>query len=138
MVRFATCRRIPRLATRGPGAAGSVARATLGVALGCWLTGCVAPPIGAGAAMLTALPNPSPDGAYRVSWTPLRRATRYRLHENGVLSHEGSATSREYIDKPPGSYTYVLTVCVLAFDFEACSLRPAVAPLTVVVADDAR
>ena len=133
-----TRRRIPGLTTGRPRGTGLVARTTLGVALGCWLTGCVAAPIGAGGAMLTALPNPSSDGAYRVSWTPVRGATRYRLHENGVLSHEGSATSRGYTGKPAGSYTYVLTVCVLAFDLEACSLRPATAPLTVVVTGDVR
>ena len=69
-----------------------------------------------------------------LSWAPVGGAVRYRLHENGSLSHEGSETFREYVDKPPGTYTYVLTVCVLAFDIEACPLRPAAPPLTVTVA----
>ena len=84
--------------------------------------------------MLTAAPNPSPDGSYRVSWAPIRGAARYRLHENGTPSHEGSETFRDYVGKPSGIYTYVLTVWVLAFDIEACPLRPAAAPLIVTVA----
>ena len=91
-----------------------------------------------GTGVLTANPNPAPDGAYRLAWTPVRGATRYRLHENGHPSHEGPETWREYAGMAPGSYTYVVTACVLAFDIEACSLRPVAAPLTVVVPEGDR
>ncbi len=126
--------RTPGPANRARRAAAIAGGILLTMACACWLAGCVAPAFGVGAGVVTAAPNPSPDGSYRVSWAPIGGAVRYRLHENGSLSHEGSETFREYVDKPPGTYTYVLTVCVLAFDIEACPLRPAAPPLTVTVA----
>ena len=81
--------------------------------------------------LLTAHPNPSPDGAYTVSWAPVTGASSYRLHENGALRHEGPELAFSVADKPDGSYLYALTYCVIAFGIEACNFKGAEVTVTV-------
>ena len=96
--------------------------------------GCVTPSVPmAGAAFLTAHPNPAPEGAYTVSWTPVGGASRYRLHENGALAYDGPELSHPFADKADGSYTYALTYCVVAFGIEACNFRAPIDEVTVTV-----
>ena len=82
---------------------------------------------------MSANPNPSADGAYTVSWTPVRAASRYRLYENGVLSYEGPANASRYTGMAAGSYAYSLSYCVSAFGVEVCNLGPVASTVTVVV-----
>ncbi|MCY3793848.1 MAG: hypothetical protein OXG51_05660 [Gammaproteobacteria bacterium] len=97
------------------------------------LLGCAAPMMPAGISTLTALPNPSADGAYTLLWSHVASATKYRLFEDGELAFEGFSTSHAVADQPDGFYTYSLTYCVEAFGIEACNLRPMQAEVTVVV-----
>ena len=75
--------------------------------------------------LLTAHPNPSPDGAYTVSWAPVGGASKYRLHENGALRYEGPDLTFAVADRADGSYFYALTYCVVAFGIEACNFKGA-------------
>ena len=94
--------------------------------------GCVAPPVPMGpAVLLSAHPNPSPDGAYTVSWAPVGGASRYRLHENGALRYEGPGLTVAVADRADGSYFYALTYCVVAFGIEACNFKGAEVTVTV-------
>ena len=83
--------------------------------------------------VLSATPNPSIDGSYTVSWTPIRGASKYQLYEDGKVSYVGARRSHSYVDKAEGAYTYALSYCVTALGIEACNFRAAVADLTVTV-----
>ena len=95
------------------------------------LQGCLGPAVGK--PVLSANPNPSTDGSYSVSWTPIRGASRYRLYENGLLSYEGPARVHAYQGRAAGTYTYSLSYCVMAFDIEACRLDSGISSVNVVV-----
>ena len=91
------------------------------------------PAVTVGGPALFASPNPSPEGAYRVSWAPIAGASKYQLYEDGKLSYRGADLAHAYSDKTPGTYTYTLTYCVTALSIEACNFRPALAGLRVQV-----
>ena len=94
--------------------------------------GCVTPTVPMGpTVLLTAHPNPSPDGAYSVSWAPVGGASKYRLHENGALRYEGPDLAFTVADRADGSYFYALTYCVVAFGIEACNFKGAEVTVTV-------
>ena len=107
-----------------------IAQASL-ISLG--LLGGAASMMPAGTSTLTAQPNPSRDGAYRLFWSHVAGATKYRLFEDGELAFQGFGASHAVADQPDGSYTYSLTYCVEALGIEACNLRPMRAQVTVVV-----
>lgn len=115
------------------GLARSRRRFCVGAALLWSLGGCVTPTMTVVVPSLTAAPNPSTDGAYTVSWTPVRGASSYRLHEDGALRYEGPGHRHAVENQAEGSYTYSLTYCVTAFGIEACNFRPPVADVTVTV-----
>jgi len=65
---------------------------------------------------LTAAPNPSPDGAYRVTWNEVAGATRYVLKEqaNGgaeTTVYDGTDTQWSASGKPVGPYVYRVQAC---------------------------
>ena len=97
------------------------------------LPGCMTPAVSISMPALSASPNPSFEGAYRVSWTPIAGASKYQLYENGKLSYRGPDLSHDYSGKAGGSYNYSLTYCVTAMGIEACNFKPAFAELTVRV-----
>jgi len=98
--------------------------------------GCAAPSITVGSPTLTARPNPSPDGSYTVSWTPIAGASAYRLLEDGALSYEGPALSRGYVGKAVGNYTYSLTYCISVLGVKICDLCPGIRDRTVKVSSE--
>ena len=81
--------------------------------------------------LLNAHPNPSPDGAYTVSWTPVGGASEYRLRENGALRYEGPDLTLAVAGRADGSYFYALTYCVVAFGIEGCDFKGAEVTVTV-------
>lgn len=105
----------------------------MGLSMICLVTGCVAPTVRLDLPVLSANPNPSTDGAYTVSWTPIRGASKYQLYEDGKASYVGTDRSHSFVDKAEGSYTYALSYCVTALGIEACNFRAAVADVTVTV-----
>ena len=82
---------------------------------------------------LTASPNPSTDGSYTVSWSPILTAESYQLYENGKLVHDGAGTSWSFTGKAAGTYKYTLEYCELIFDEEFCDRQSGYAALTVTV-----
>ena len=97
------------------------------------MQGCMLPSLTIAMPALSASPNPSLDGAYRVSWAAIAGASSYRLHEDGELSYQGPNLFHAYANKPEGSYTYTLTYCVTALGIEACNIKPALNELVVKV-----
>ena len=71
---------------------------------------------------IVADPNPSPDGAYTVWWTPALAATGYVLEESadGGATWPGSytatvtATERSFSEKSAGTYTYRVRKCTVS------------------------
>lgn len=111
----------------------SRASLTIGLWVICFAAGCAAPAVRLEMPILSATPNPSTDGAYTVSWTPIRGASKYQLYEDGKVSYVGARRSHSYVDKAEGTYTYALSYCVTALGIEACNFRAAVADVTVTV-----
>ena len=126
-------RRLPRTPSEPPGSLARFFRccALFGLVLG-WLAGCVTPSVQMSpTALLAAHPNPSADGAYTISWAPIGAASKYRLHENGLLLYEGPNLARAVTDRAEGTYVYALTYCVVAFGIEACNFQGAETTVTV-------
>ena len=71
---------------------------------------------------IVADPNPSPDGAYTVRWTPALVATGYILEESadGGATWPGSyrtlpnAAERSFSEKSAGTYTYRVRKCTVS------------------------
>ena len=73
----------------------------------------------AGIPVVSASPNPSLDGNYTVSWTPVSGAPNYRLEEKigsgswaEVPGMPQTATSKSFTGKPAGTYYYRARACV--------------------------
>ncbi|MDE0451524.1 MAG: Ig-like domain-containing protein [Gammaproteobacteria bacterium] len=82
---------------------------------------------------LRASPNPSADGSYTVSWTPIPNAESYQLYEDGTLVYDSTGTTWSFSGKVAGSYEYTLEFCELIFDEEHCDLPSGYESLTVTV-----
>ena len=82
---------------------------------------------------LTSSENPSTDGSYTVSWSPIFNAHTYQLYEDGTLVHDTTGTSRSFSGKTAGSYDYTLDYCELIFDEEHCGRASGYGTLTVTV-----
>ncbi|MCY3795611.1 MAG: fibronectin type III domain-containing protein, partial [Gammaproteobacteria bacterium] len=90
---------------------------------------------------LAAAPNPSPNGSYRVSWTPSPVAGRYRLLESTdggttwSASHTLTATQKAFSDKADGAYVYQVQSCIFIDSLVGWACTPLVSSqLTVTVA----